>query len=125
MGKRGKGEGGIFKYTRNVKNKHGTITVVKGWQGAVTTGYNENGKQKRKTVYGKTQAEVIAKVDEIKQQLANGTFSDTKLTVKRYLEQWLKEKARQVKPHTVELYREQAKRYVYLNPSGFPTICRR
>ena len=99
--RRGKGEGSILK------RKDGT------WQGAVTVGYDENGKQKRKTVYGKTQKEVVEKIHAIKQQLMSGTFSENNLTVKMYLERWLTEKARQVKPRTVELYREQAERYVY------------
>jgi len=78
----------------------------------VTVGYDENGKQKRKTVYGKTQAEVLAKVAEIKQQLATGTFSDTKLTVKEYLETWLKEKERQVKARTAHDYRYNLEKYI-------------
>ena len=88
--RRGRGEGSIFK------RKDGT------WQGAVTIGYTDEGKQKRKTVYGKTQAEARAKLDEIKQQVISGTFTDTKLIVKAYLEHWLKEKERQVKPTTME-----------------------
>lgn len=67
------------------------------WAGEVTTGYNENGKQKRKTVYGKTQAEALAKVAEIKQRLANGTYTDTKLTVSAYLALWLGHKEHEVK----------------------------
>ncbi|MFE1746317.1 tyrosine recombinase XerC [Coleofasciculus sp. H7-2] len=75
------------------------------WRGKVTVGYTEDGKQRFRWVSGKTQAEALAKVAEIKQRLASGTFSDTKLTVKSYLEQWLDEKARHVKPSTVDTYR--------------------
>ena len=82
------------------------------WIGQVTTGYTDEGKQKRKTVYGKTQTEALAKLAEVKQRLANGTYTDTKLTVKEYLETWLKEKERSVKERTAMLYREQAERYV-------------
>ncbi len=55
------------------------------WTGQVTTGYTEEGKQKRKTVYGKSQAEALAKLAEVKQRLVSGTYSDTKLTVSEYL----------------------------------------
>ncbi len=82
------------------------------WAGEVTTGYDENGKQKRKTVYGKTQAEALAKLGEVKQQLATGTFTDTKLTVKAYLEQWLTHKEAQVKPRTAELYRHVSEYHI-------------
>ena len=91
--RRGRGEGSVFE------QENGT------WRGKVTVSYTEEGKQRCKWVSGKTQAEVLAKVAEIKQQLTTGTFSDTKLTVKSYLEQWLTHKERQVKPRTAELYR--------------------
>lgn len=90
--RRGRGEGTVSE------RPDGT------WTGQVTTGYDENGKQKRKTVYGKTQAEALAKLAEVKQRLANGTYSDTKLTVESYLEQWLKEKERTLKPSMLEQY---------------------
>ena len=90
--RRGKGEGTVFQ------RRDGT------WQGAITVGYDENGKQRRKTVYAKTQAEALAKLAEIKQRLATGTFSDTHYTVKSYLERWLEEKGRQVKPSTLDSY---------------------
>ncbi len=99
--RRGKGEGTAYEY------KPGK------WTAQVSLGYDGEGKRKRRTMYGKTQAEVMAKVRQIHQQLADGTYSDTDLTVKAYLERWLKEKARTVKPRTAELYKEQAERYVY------------
>ena len=98
--RRGRGEGTVFE------RANGT------WAGEVTTGYDENGKQKRKTVYGKTQAEALAKLAQVKQQLATGTFTDTKLTVKTYLEQWLSHKEGQVKPRTAELYRHLATHHI-------------
>ena len=91
------------------KRAHGEGTISKRqdgtYEGKISLGVDAEGKRKRKTVYGKTQKEVRAKIDEVKQQLANGTFSDSKLTVKSYLEQWLTHKEKQVKPRTAELYR--------------------
>ncbi len=91
--RRGRGEGSTFE------QPNGT------WRGKVTTGYTEDGKQRFRRVSGKTQAEVLAKVAELKQRLANGTYLDTKLTVKSYLERWLDEKGRHVKPSTVDTYK--------------------
>lgn len=99
--RRGKGEGSVFEQA------NGT------WRGKVTTGYTEDGKQRFRSVSGKSQAETLAKVAEIKQQLATGTFSDTKLTVKQYLEQWLTHKERTVKPRSAEFYRYNAEKYIY------------
>ena len=98
--RRGKGEGSVFEQTNG------------SWRGKVTVGYDEEGKQEFRWVSGKTQGEALAKVAEIKQRLANGMLSNTKLTVKEYLETWLKEKERSVKERTAMLYREQAERYV-------------
>lgn len=100
MARRAKGEGSI------VKRKNGT------WQAELLLGYTEQGKRKRKFVYGKTQREVREKLDELKQQLAAGTLSNTKLAVKAYLDRWLTEKTREVKPQTVEDYRYQLEKYV-------------
>lgn len=92
------------------KRAHGEGTIHKRhdgrWQGEVSLGYGANGTRKRKTVYGKTQAEVREKLDTIKRQVADGTFSDTKLSVKDYLNRWLELKAHSVKPRTVKTYRD-------------------
>ena len=99
MGKRrADGEGAAFK--RKVTRKNGSTYVR--WEGAVTIGHTLKGGQKRRTVYGKTQAEVLDKLDKVKRQLSDGTFSDTKLTVSDYLDKWLQEKERTLKPTTIE-----------------------
>lgn len=98
--RRGRGEGTVFERANG------------SWAGEVTTGYDENGKQKRKTVYGKTQAETLAKVAELRQRLASGTYSDIKLTVKSYLERWLEEKGRHVKPSTVDTYENLCEKHL-------------
>lgn len=54
----------------------------------------------------------LVEVAEIKQRLANGTYSDTKLTVKSYLEDWLEEKGRHVKPSTVDTYKNLCEKHV-------------
>ena len=108
--RRGKGEGSIFKRKDGV------------WQGAVTVGYNEEGKQKRKTEYGKTQAEVRGKIDEIKHQLASGTFNDSNFTVKTYLERWLAEKARQVEKSTMDSYERLTRLHIVPRIGRVPLI---
>lgn len=98
------------------KRAHGEGSITKRadgrWQGAVTVGHTPEGKQKRETVYGKTQAEVKKKLQEIKQRLATGTYSDTRLSLAEYLERWLKEKERTVKPRSAEFYRYNIQKYI-------------
>ncbi len=100
--RRGKGEGSVFEQA------NGT------WRGKVTVGYSEDGKQRFRWVSGKTQAEVLAKVAELKQQLVTGTLADTTLTVGKYLTLWLGHKQHEVKPRTHEYYEKYAK--LYLRP---------
>ena len=61
------------------------------WVGTISLGYNETtGKRQRKTVYGKTQAEVLQKLIDLKQQRRHGEKSlIAKDTVKAYLDGWL------------------------------------
>ena len=98
--KRAKGEGSVSE------RADGT------WIGQVTTGYTEEGKQKRKTVYGKTQAEALAKVADISQHLVSVTLSDTTLTVGNYLDLWLEHKQHEVKPRSHQFYEKYAELYI-------------
>lgn len=98
------------------KRAHGEGTINKRkdgrWEAKASVGYKPDGTPKRHVVYGRTQAEVKEKLEALKRRLSDGTYSDCKLTVKDYLESWLKEKERSVKERTAMLYREQTERYV-------------
>ena len=60
--KRGNGDGTIYKMES------------KGlWAAQLTIGVDANGKPKRKTIYGKRQADVRAKLDALKNELATGS----------------------------------------------------
>jgi len=61
--RRGNGEGTIFEDKKN-----------KRWIGQYITGINKEGKPIRKSVYGKTQKEVLNKLNEIKYQINNDMF---------------------------------------------------
>jgi integrase len=77
--KRGSGEGTVFK------RKDGR------WVGRISLGFDETGKRIQKPVYGKTQAEVNQKLDDLKQQLKHGAKAVVgKDTLQGYLERWLK-----------------------------------
>lgn len=98
------------------KRAHGEGTISKRpdgtWEGKVSLGYDGEGKRKRKTVYGRTRQEVKGKLDELKRQIEGGTLSDTKLTIKQYLEDWLKEKEHHLKRRTVSDYRYEIEKYI-------------
>ena len=75
------------------------------WEGYLSLGKDGNGKRKRLTVYGASQAEVLAKIDTIKRQVATGTHSEDKRTVKEYLEDWLAHKRLEVKETSIYFYK--------------------
>ncbi len=60
--KRTNGEGSIFQ------RKDGR------WVGTITIGYDENGQQKKKSVYGKNQTEVAKKLSEISGRIKNNSY---------------------------------------------------
>lgn len=93
MAKRANGEGSIFK------RKDGR------WQGDISLGYDQHGKRRRETVYGRTQREVREKIDRLKREVGSGSYSNTKLTLAEYLDKWHAEGSRNWEPRTIELYR--------------------
>ncbi|CAN5671295.1 site-specific integrase [soil metagenome] len=98
--RRVKGEGTIYQ-------RHDGI-----WYASITVGYDEDGKQIRKYVSGGSQAEVRAKIDKLKGQLATGTLSTTKISVGDYLSQWLEFKRLEVKPRTHQFLEDYVRLYV-------------
>ena len=73
--KRGNGDGTIYKMES------------KGlWAAQLTIGVDANGRPKRKTVYGKRQADVRAKLDALKSELSTGSVIEPdKITVAQYI----------------------------------------
>ena len=98
------------------KRAHGEGTILKrkdgSFEGRISLGQDAEGKRRRKSVYGRTRQEVRAKLDEVKRQLGNGTFSDSKITVADYLERWLKERGNHLKHRTILDYRYDIEHYI-------------
>jgi integrase len=103
------------------KRAHGEGSINKRsdgrWEAKVSLGYDTEGKRKRKTVYGRTQAEVRDKLDALRRQVSDGTYADTKLTLKDYLNKWLDHKASNVRPRTLSDYRYMIDKYI-IPPMG-------
>ena len=94
MSRRGNGEGSVFQ------RKDGR------WVGTVTLGY-ESGRRRRKSIYGKTQREVVEKLAQIRRDVQLGMQpADERTRVGELLQRWLDESARpRVRPRTLEGYR--------------------
>jgi integrase len=108
------GNGSIRKVTKTKNGKQYTY-----WEGRVTVGYDPGtGKQKQRTVSGKTQKEVTQKMREITAELDAGTYHEPcKLTVGEWLDIWLRDYLNGVKPRTAESYRCQIENHIRPNLS--------
>ena len=73
----------------------GTIRQRKDgkWEARYTAGYDPGtGKQVQKSVYGATQKEVLKKLQQVQNDIDNGTYVEpTKLTVGEWMDLWLSE----------------------------------
>lgn len=100
--RRGPGEGSVFK--RKDRNL---------WQAIITVGHDENGKRIRKTVFGKTKAECLAKKRDLEAKIATGDVPlSGNLTIEHMLERWIREACKGKKRSTVSSYRGIAKNHV-------------
>ena len=103
--------------TTNKKNASGAGTIRKKvvqrngkaytyWEARYTVGFDPGtGKQKQRSITGKTQKEVREKLQAVAVSITDGTYIEpTKLTVGQWLDQWLADYLKNVKPRTVEGY---------------------
>ena len=100
-------------------NNEGSITKLKDgrYQGRVTTGYKDNGNPIRKSVYGKSEEEVILKLTELKYKVQTGTYTEpSKVTVGQWLDDWLKDYMKpSLRPTTYANYETQIR--VHIKPA--------
>jgi integrase len=59
------------------------------WRGAVSLGYDANGRRIRKKVSGRTRAETVEKLRKLRQQVDTGIVPNDRLTVGAFLDRWL------------------------------------
>ncbi|GAA6735390.1 tyrosine-type recombinase/integrase [Thermus oshimai] len=94
--RRGNGEGTIFYHKPSGR-----------YAAQVTVGRGEDGRPKRITVYGKTRAEVAAKLAELSAQAFKGTLPKPEaITFREWAERWLARKEKEVRPKTALVYRQ-------------------
>lgn len=87
MGKKNK----VQKHTRRA-NGDGSIFQRKDglWCGYITLGYDENGKQKKRYVYGSSRAEVSAKLTELSGRIKNTAYQEIEnKTISELMLEWL------------------------------------
>lgn len=104
MSKRANGEGSVYQRDDG------------RWVGSVSLGRDSNGKRRRKTVYGKTQAEALEKLDAVRQQAKlNAKAIIAADSVAAYLKRWLDtDVAVNRAERTLEGYADAVR--LYINP---------
>ena len=73
-------------------NNEGSITYRKDkkiWEARVTIGYNDNGTQKRKSIYGKTRQEVATKMNTLLNDVQKGIIINSEITVSDWYDEYL------------------------------------
>ncbi len=102
MAKRGQNEGSIRK------RKDGT------WEARVTIGISADGKQQRKSLYGKTRQEVHNKMTDLLNNLQKGIITNpTEMTLAEWLDFYMLEYKKQyVKPTTYNNYTVKVKNHI-------------
>jgi integrase len=75
--RRGRGEGGIYVRGDGV------------WTASLSLGYDENGKRKRRMVYGRSKVEVQEKLRRICNESTGGYVDTSRLTLSEFLSRWL------------------------------------
>lgn len=88
------------------------------WQINIQTNQTSTGTETRKTLYGRTRAEVVAKARTYRRQLEAGLLADSSnQTLHNWAETWLTTIAPQrVRPQTLATYRGYITRWVYTTP---------
>src|SRR5690242_5441306 len=91
--RRGRGEGSITE--RSDGRWHARVDL--GW---------ENGKRRRKHIYGKTRAEVASKLTRALTDVQdNKPLPNEQITVKQYLATWLEDAKQHLRPKTYASYK--------------------
>lgn len=103
----------------NIRKK----TVTRGgkeyiyWEARLTIGIDpKTGRQKQRSVSGKTQKEVAQKLRKLTTEIDNGTYQEpTKMTVGNWLDTWLSEYLGSLKMRTADSYKATVE--VHLKPA--------
>jgi len=94
--------------TRRRAAGEGTITHRKDgrWEGALTVGATDAGNPKRRRVYGRTRAAVLAKIDALRVEASTtGIIAPDTMTVAGLVDLWLEAKGRTCRDSTLDNYR--------------------
>lgn len=101
MGRRGTGEGSIYK------RKNDNL-----WAGSISLGYAD-GKRQRKTIYGKTRKDVAEELAQLIRKHRAGQLKGDKQTLTQFVENWLEHEVKLTRRGaTYDLYSSHMRRHI-------------
>lgn len=108
--RRQRGEGAVYPHKRDA---NGNVIRYAG-QLELPWSTGEDGKRRRRTVYGRTEREVLQKMTKLRRQLEDaGDLPTADTTLTKWLEYWLREIAiERLKPSTYRAYRMAVKEHI-------------
>jgi integrase len=106
--RRGNGEGSVYR------KKDGT------WCAVLTVGYDENGRRKRRYLYGPTKAEVLEKLDGIRSDVRIGNLTEpSRLRLSEFVQNWMEVSAKsRLRPTTLSTYQSLLKSHILPHLGG-------
>ena len=84
--------------------------------GTVSLGYDGQGQRRRRTVRGRTKAEVKDKLKKLHEEISAGIRTTASYTIRECVSDWLDELT--FDPHTMATYRGQAEKWIYPKIGG-------
>ncbi len=99
--------------TRRSRGDHGISwdKINKCYVGTISLGYDTTGKRRRRTVTGKTKAQVKDKLITLREEISAGVQTPATYTVEQCVRDWLDSLA--IDPGTIATYRGQAEKWIY------------
>ena len=99
------------------KNPNGAGTIRRRpggrWEGRYSNGFDKDGKQIQKSIYGATQQEVRQKLAKVVTEIDDGTYIEpSKMKLSEWLDLWLKEYCGDKKYSTVKNYRASVRTHI-------------
>ena len=113
--RRGAGEGAVFQRVRRTKDGK----ECKLWVAEVTIGRGTQGRRRKRTLYGRTRAEVQEKLRKLMREVDDGLVADPgRLTVTDLVDRYLIHKRQSLQPTTWGDYRARLRAHVLSRIGG-------
>ena len=108
------GDGTLRQRERISVDSNGKKRITKFWEARYTVGRDSStGKQKQKSIYGRTQDEVRQKLKAKTKDIDDGIYTEPKkITVGQWLDIWLAEYTPDIKENTRVTYRTQVNQHI-------------